>query len=321
MRMPRAEIPLPELLMFAVAIRESEPDLYEAVVRDIHSFRRERDGKEVKDFESLKAVQHAKLFSIDVEPIIQEVTLLCRQRNKDVYIRDVLAPDLPKSELAIPSRDTLEVQSSRFNQGKVFLPSHLTLDADDIKAAAEYDKATYAQFHIGEDSFLLRITGLPSFAAQAFSGRYRSVRGFVFEATPKGYRREELKMPIDAKKDLVGNLEFLFAPEEIFALTALENPDSVFVLLPNPQVGQTVTTVGYWGGAFAFVMPFPPLSGESQVPVRRVVPTRLLENNAELKYMRVPVSDDVLDAYLTQYRYAAALPVEALLKSSAFLKR
>ena len=128
-------------------------------------------------------------------------------------------------------------------------------------------------------------------------------------------------MPIDAKKDLVGNLEFLFAPEEIFALTALENPDSVFVLLPNPQDGQTVTTVGYWGGAFAFVMPFPPLSGESQVPVRRVVPTRLLENNAELKYMRVPVSDDVLDAYLTQYRYAAALPVEALLKSSAFLKR
>ena len=55
MRMPRAEIPLPELLMFAVAIREREPDLYETVVRDIQSFRRERDGKEVKDFESLKA--------------------------------------------------------------------------------------------------------------------------------------------------------------------------------------------------------------------------------------------------------------------------
>lgn len=145
--------------------------------------------------------------------------------------------------------------------------------------------------------------------------------GFVFEATPQGYRREELKMPIDAHQGLNGDLKFLFPPEQIFALTALENPDSVFVLLTDTRVGKTVITAGSRREAFAFVMPFPPLGGESQVPVRRVVPTRLLENNAELKYMRVPVSDDVLDAYLTQYRYAAALPVEALLKSSAFLKR
>lgn len=68
MRMPRAEIPLPELLMFAVAIRESEPDLYEAVVRDIQSFRRERDGKEVKGFESLKAVQRAKPSGLTSSP-------------------------------------------------------------------------------------------------------------------------------------------------------------------------------------------------------------------------------------------------------------
>lgn len=316
--MPRAEIPLPELLMFAVAIRESEPDLYEAVVRDIQSFRRERDGKEVKDFESLKAVQRAKPFGFDIEPVIQETALLCRQNEIDVYIRDTLAPDLPSSVLEIPSRDTLKVRFSRFNHRGVFLPSHLVLDADDGKAAAEYDTSAYARFHIGKD-LLLRITGLPSFAAQAFSGRYRSVRGFVFEATPKGYRREELKMPIDAQQRLNGDLEFLFPPEQIFALTALENPDSVFVLLTDTRVGKTVITSG--SRREAFVMPFPPLGGESQVPVRRVVPTRLLENNAELKYMRVPVSDDVLDAYLTRYRYAAALPVEALLKSPAFLKQ
>lgn len=320
MRMPRAEIPLPELLMFAVAIRESEPDLYEAVVRDIQSFRRERDGKEVKDFESLKALQRAKPFGFDIEPVIQETALLCRQNKIDVYIRDALAPDLPSSVLEIPSRDTLEVRFSRFNHGGVFLPSHLVLDADDGKAATEYDTSAYARFHIGKD-LLLRITGLPSFSVRAFFERYCFVTGFVFEATPQDYRREELKMPIDAQQGLNGDLEFLFPPEQIFALTALENPDSVFVLLTDTRVGKTVITSGSRRDAFAFVMPFPPLGGESQVPVRRVVPTRLLENNAELKYMRVPVSDDVLDAYLTQYRYAAALPVEALLKSSAFLKR
>lgn len=169
--MPRAEIPLPELLMFAVAIRESEPDLYEAVVRDIQSFRRERDGKEVKDFESLKAVQRAKPFGFDIEPVIQETALLCRQNEIDVYIRDALAPDLPSSVLEIPSRDTLEVRFSRFNHGGVFLPSHLVLDADDGKAAAEYDTSAYARFHIGKD-LLLRITGLPSFSVCAFFERY-----------------------------------------------------------------------------------------------------------------------------------------------------
>ncbi len=121
MRMPRAEIPLPELLMFAVAIRESEPDLYEAVVRDIQSFRRERDGKEVKDFESLKAVQRAKPFGFDIEPVIQETALLCRQNEIDVYIRDALAPDLPSSVLEIPSRDTLDKCTLRVPRNTVHL--------------------------------------------------------------------------------------------------------------------------------------------------------------------------------------------------------
>ncbi len=121
MRMPRAEIPLPELLMFAVAIRESEPDLYETVVRDIQSFRRERDGKEVKDFESLKAVQRAKPFGFDIEPVIQETALLCRQNEIDVYIRDALAPDLPSSVLEIPWRDTLDKRTLRVPRNTVHL--------------------------------------------------------------------------------------------------------------------------------------------------------------------------------------------------------